>query len=319
MATRLVTRSMFFSCFDEQTSRKLGEHLRLYTRAFSSRDNVTPAKTSMPASPDLQEVPGIPSIPEYRKRYAQLSEKRIKEFRIYRWNPEKAQKPFLQSFFINLNECGPMVLDALQKIKADQDGSLTFRRSCREGVCGSCSMNIDGVNTVACLQVIDPNVEKPHTITPLPHLHVIKDLVADLTHLYQQYRAVEPWLKTKKPPPDGKEYRQSIEQRSKLDGYYECILCFCCSAACPQYWWNSDTFLGPAALINAGRWVHDSRDDYTSERLQFLNDKWATYKCKLIFNCAATCPKHLNPGKAIQTIKLMQIGSHITGKEPTNK
>ncbi|MCO5591620.1 hypothetical protein L7F22_045609 [Adiantum nelumboides] len=199
-------------------------------------------------------------------------EPRVKEFKIYRWNPDKPQQPYMQSFLINLADCGPMVLDALQKIKAEQDSSLTFRRSCREGVCGSCSMNINGTNTMACLCMIDPDVKEPQIITPLPHLHVVKDLVVDLTNLYQQYRAM---AQTKETRTQQERYPQTPQQRAKLNGYYECILCFCCSSACPSYWWNGDRFLGPVALIQIGRWIQDrySVDDVRVPRLDELINK----------------------------------------------
>ncbi|XP_073157647.1 succinate dehydrogenase [ubiquinone] iron-sulfur subunit 3, mitochondrial isoform X2 [Henckelia pumila] len=185
----------------------------------------------------------------------------IKEFKIYRWNPDHPNhKPFLQSFSVDLSKCGPMVLDVLQKIKAEEDSSLSYRRSCREGICGSCAMNIDGTNTVACLKPIDANTNSATIITPLPHMYVIKDLVVDLTNFYQQYKSIEPWLKTKRPPPGGREYRQSIAERKRVDGLYECILCACCTTSCPSYWWNPEEFLGPAALLHAYRWIVDSID-----------------------------------------------------------
>ncbi|KAK6155538.1 hypothetical protein DH2020_009786 [Rehmannia glutinosa] len=191
-----------------------------------------------------------------------------KEFKIYRWSPDHHphQKPFLQSFFVDLPKCGPMVLDALQKIKGEDDSSLSYRRSCREGICGSCAMNIDGTNTVACLKPIDTDTSRATVITPLPHMYVIKDLVVDLTNFYQQYKSIEPWLKTKKPSPDGKEHRQTIAERKRLDGLYECILCACCSTSCPSYWWNPEEFLGPAALLHAYRWVCDSFSSFDSRR-----------------------------------------------------
>ncbi|KAI5058199.1 hypothetical protein GOP47_0026369 [Adiantum capillus-veneris] len=317
MAATISTKHSWSLCTTHRTWRRLAQTY-FSVRGLSSRDNVAPAIVN-PAGDTIEEIPEIPSLPDIRNQLKELSKPRMKEFKLYRWNPEKPEKPYMQSFFINLAECGPMVLDALQKIKAEKDASLTFRRSCREGVCGSCSMNINGTNTVACLCLIDPDEKKPQMITPLPHLPVIKDLVADLTNLYQQYRSIEPWLKPRKPAPDGREYRQTPAQRAKLDGYYECILCFCCSTACPSYWWNGDKFLGPASLIHAGRWIQDSRDDYTTERLDALLDRWATYRCKTIFNCTATCPKHLNPGKAIQTIKRMQVKGALKGKLPTFK
>ncbi|URE00378.1 hypothetical protein MUK42_19429 [Musa troglodytarum] len=227
---------------------------------------------------------GHPKAREHAELAAQLPEKTTTEFRIYRWNPnEPRRKPFLQSFFVDLRTCGPMVLDALQKIKAEQDPSLSYRRSCREGICGSCSMNIDGNNTVACLKPVDADTSTATMITPLPHMFVIKDLVVDLTNFYRQHKLIEPWLKTKKPLEKGREYLQSPGERKKLDGLYECILCACCSTACPAYWWNQEAFLGPAALLHAYRWVSNSRDEYTKERIQGLTeDEDKLYRCRTI-------------------------------------
>ncbi|XVE83156.1 hypothetical protein DITRI_Ditri16bG0065100 [Diplodiscus trichospermus] len=236
--------------------------------------------------------------------------KLFKEFRIYRWNPDHLtnSKPFLHSYYVDLSNCGPMVLDALQKIKAEDDSSLSYRRSCREGICGSCAMNIDGTNTVACLKPIDADTSKPTVITPLPHMFVIKDLVVDLTNFYQQHRSIEPWLKTKAPPEDGREYRQSPADRKKLDGLYECILCACCSTSCPSYWWNPEEFLGPAALLHAFRWISDSRDDFNEERVQALTEEdKRLYRCRTIKNCTATCPKSLNPADAIHKMKTKHL------------
>lgn len=234
---------------------------------------------------------------------------RIKYFKIYRWDPEQEQKPYLSTYPVDLNDCGPMVLDALLKIKNEQDPTLTFRRSCREGICGSCAMNIDGTNTLACLCYIEPKGEgdtsgKATKIYPLPHMYVIKDLVPDLSNFYEQYRSIEPWLKNKEGKKEGQaEYLQSREDRAKLDGMYECILCACCSTSCPSYWWNSDKYLGPAVLMQAYRWIEDSRDGYTKERLDQLDDAFKLYRCHTIMNCTKVCPKHLNPGKAIASIK----------------
>ncbi|KAL5483489.1 SDH2 [Sanghuangporus weigelae] len=228
----------------------------------------------------------------------------IKEFKIYRWDPENpSQKPTLQSYKIDLNQCGPMVLDALIKIKNEVDSTLTFRRSCREGICGSCAMNIDGVNTLACLCRIDRNTSKNSKIYPLPHMYIVKDLVADLTQFYKQYKSIEPWLKNDNPPEKG-EYLQSPEDRKKLDGMYECILCACCSTSCPSYWWNQDEYLGPATLMQAYRWMADSRDSYKKQRGEKLQNDLSMYRCHTIFNCARTCPKGLNPAMAIAKIKL---------------
>ncbi|XP_058092139.1 succinate dehydrogenase [ubiquinone] iron-sulfur subunit 3, mitochondrial-like [Magnolia sinica] len=202
----------------------------------------------------------------------------------------------------------PLVLDAQLKIKADVDSTLSYRRSCREGVCGSCAMNIDGTNTVACLKPIDTNTSKAIIITPLPHMFVIKDLVVDLTNFYQQYKLIEPWLKAKKLPEDGREFRQSPADRKKLDGLYECILCACCSTSCPSYWWNPEEFLGPAALLQVYRWMSDSQNDFAKERLQALTeDMKKLCRCRTIQNCTKTCPKSLNPAKAIS----MMSGQHL--------
>lgn len=228
----------------------------------------------------------------------------IKYFKVYRWDPEQSQKPYLSTYPIDLNDCGPMVLDALIKIKAEQDPTLTFRRSCREGICGSCAMNINGTNTLACLSFIDDDTAKASKIYPLPHMYVVKDLVPDMGNFYEQYRSIEPWLQpsTDKEPGQA-EFLQSIQDRTKLDGMYECILCACCSTACPSYWWNSDKYLGPAVLMQAYRWIEDSRDGSTKKRLEELDDAFKLYRCHTIMNCTKVCPKHLNPGKAIANIK----------------
>ncbi|CAA0833786.1 Succinate dehydrogenase [Striga hermonthica] len=231
-----------------------------------------------------------------------------KTFQIYRWNPDSPQKPDLQNYEIDLKDCGPMVLDALVKIKNEIDPTLTFRRSCREGICGSCAMNIDGRNGLACLTKIPSGGAT--MITPLPHMFVIKDLVVDMTNFYNQYKSIEPWLKRKNPPENpGKEVLQSKEDRKKLDGMYECILCACCSTSCPSYWWNPESYLGPAALLHANRWIMDSRDEYTKERLEAIDDEFKLYRCHTILNCAKACPKGLNPGKQIQNIKKLELTS----------
>ncbi len=224
-----------------------------------------------------------------------------RRFEIYRWSPEDGENPHVDTYYVNLNDCGPMVLDALIKIKNEVDSSLAFRRSCREGICGSCAMNIDGTNTLACTMATK-DVKGPVRIYPLPHMQVIKDLVPDLTHFFAQHRSIEPWLKTETPAPE-KEWRQSREDREKLDGLYECILCACCSTSCPSYWWNQDRYLGPAALLQARRWVVDSRDEATGERLDDLEDPFRLYRCHTIMNCARVCPKGLNPAKAIAELK----------------
>lgn len=227
----------------------------------------------------------------------------LKKFKIYRYDPTTGQKPQVQEYTIDTRECGPMVLDALIKIKADHDPSLAFRRSCREGICGSCAMNINGQNTLACLCKIGKAGEEER-IYPLPHMSVIKDLVTDLKTFYKQYSLIKPFLQRKTPPPeDGKEYLQTIDDRKKLDGLYECILCACCSTSCPSYWWNGDKYLGPAALLASWRWQSDSRDETAKERRTDLEGPFSVYRCHTIMNCAKTCPKGLNPGAAIAQIK----------------
>ena len=224
-----------------------------------------------------------------------------KRFSIYRYDPDEKKNPVIDTYEVDMSDCGPMVLDAIIKIKNEIDSTLTFRRSCREGVCGSCAMNIDGTNTLACTKYVD-DVKGDIKIFPLPHLPVIKDLVPDLTDAYEQYKAIEPWIKTDRK--QGKrEQKQSVDNRKKLDGLYECILCFCCSTSCPSYWWNGDRYLGPAVLLQAWRWISDSRDEEKDKRLDFLEDSFRLYRCHTIMNCAKTCPKGLNPAKAIAQIK----------------
>jgi succinate dehydrogenase / fumarate reductase iron-sulfur subunit len=232
--------------------------------------------------------------------------KRVATFRVYRWDPDTGANPRLDTFEIDRDQCAPMVLDALIKIKTEIDSTLTFRRSCREGICGSCSMNIDGTNTLACLKPID-EVKGPVDVYPLPHLPVIKDLVPDLTVPYAQYTSIKPWLQTESAPPPDTERRQSPEERAKLDGLWECVLCFCCTTSCPSYWWNGDRYLGPAVLLQAYRWIADSRDEATGERLDALEDPFRLYRCHTIMNCTRTCPKSLNPAKAIAEIKKLMV------------
>jgi succinate dehydrogenase / fumarate reductase iron-sulfur subunit len=202
-----------------------------------------------------------------------------------------------------------MVLDALIWIKNNIDPTLTFRRSCREGICGSCAMNIDGANTLACTCATKDEAA-PVKIYPLPHQPVVKDLVPDLTNFYAQYASIQPWLQTVTPAPE-KERKQSHDDRAKLDGHYECILCACCSTSCPSYWWNSDRYLGPAALLAAHRWIVDSRDEATGERLDNLEDPFRLYRCHTIMNCAKVCPKDLNPAKAIADIKKNMVERQV--------
>ncbi len=236
--------------------------------------------------------------------------KRLKTFKIYRYDPAEGKNPYWDSYEIDLDACGPMVLDAMIKIKNEIDPTLAFRRSCREGVCGSCAMNIGGRNTLACTKAIEdvagPNSKADITISPLPHLPVVRDLVPDLSNFYEQYASIEPWLQTSTADP-AQEHIQSPEDRDKLDGYYECILCASCSTSCPSYWWNGDRYLGPAALLQAYRWLVDSRDEAKSERLEKLDDPFKLYRCHTIMNCANVCPKGLNPAKAIAEVKKMMV------------
>ncbi len=229
--------------------------------------------------------------------------KRSKTFKVYRWNPDDGHNPRIDTFEVDLDNCGPMVLDALIKIKNEIDSTLTFRRSCREGICGSCAMNIDGTNTLACTKSID-EVPGDIKIYPLPHMEVVKDLVPDLKNFYAQYASIKPWLQ-KNSPAEEKENLQSPKDRELIDGLYECILCACCSTSCPSYWWNGDRYLGPAVLLQAYRWLIDSRDEATGERLDELDDSFKLYRCHTIMNCAKTCPKGLNPARAIGEIKKM--------------
>ncbi len=230
---------------------------------------------------------------------------RIKRFKVYRWDPDEGENPRLDTYEIDLDACGPMVLDALIKIKNEVDATLTFRRSCREGICGSCAMNIAGTNTLACIHPID-EVGGDVKVYPLPHLSVVKDLVPDMTNFYAQYASIKPWIQAGPPPPD-RERLQSKEDRDKLEGLQDCILCACCSTACPSYWWNDDRYLGPAVLLQAYRWIVDSRDEATGERLDELEDPFRLYRCHTIMNCTRTCPKGLNPAKAIAEIKKMLV------------
>ncbi|MGD1868051.1 MAG: succinate dehydrogenase iron-sulfur subunit [Neomegalonema sp.] len=235
--------------------------------------------------------------------------KKVKACKIYRWDPDTKANPRVDTYYVDLSKCGPMVLDAILYIKNEIDPPLTFRRSCREGICGSCAMNIDGANTLACTKGLD-EISGAVRIYPLPHMPVVKDLVPDLTHFYAQHASIQPWLETRTPAPE-KEWRQSVDDRKKMDGLYECILCASCSTSCPSYWWNGDRYLGPAALLQAYRWLIDSRDEATGERLDHLEDPFRLYRCHTIMNCSKSCPKGLNPAKAIAEIKKMMIERRV--------
>ena len=230
----------------------------------------------------------------------------VRKYNIYRWNEDNGENPRVDTYEVDMDKCGPMVLDGLIKIKNEIDPTLTFRRSCREGVCGSCAMNVAGTNTLACTMAND-EIRGDINIYPLPHMEVVKDLVTDLTHFYAQYASIKPWMQTVSPTPSGAERLQSPEDRARLDGLYECVLCASCSTSCPSYWWNSDKYLGPAVLLQAYRWLVDSRDENTGERLDDLEDPFRLYRCHTIMNCTNTCPKGLNPAKAIAEIKKMMV------------
>jgi succinate dehydrogenase / fumarate reductase iron-sulfur subunit len=227
----------------------------------------------------------------------------IRRIRIYRYDPEQGGRPRIDSYDIDMASCGPMVLDALLKIKNEVDTTLALRRSCREGICGSCAMNINGQNALACTKACDELGAGEIRIYPLPHMPVVKDLVTDLSQFYAQYAAVKPWLQSRTPPSPDRERLQSKDDQERIDRPAACILCACCSTACPSYWWNSDRYLGPAALLAAYRWIVDSRDEATGERLDALEDPFRLYRCHTIMNCTEACPKDLNPAKAIGAIK----------------
>ncbi|XP_039499810.1 succinate dehydrogenase [ubiquinone] iron-sulfur subunit [Drosophila santomea] len=274
-----------------------------------------PASGNAPAAPPPPPPPPPPTPAAGKSAPSMKAKKpRMKTFEIYRWKP--GDQPQTQTYSVDLEQCGAMVLDALIKIKTELDPTLTFRRSCREGICGSCAMNINGTNTLACVSSIDQNESKCCRIYPLPHLYVVRDLVPDMSQFYDQYRSIQPWLQRKdlKREAGSAQYLQSVDDRLVLDGLYECILCACCQTACPSYWWNSNKYLGPAVLMQAYRWVIDSRDEATEQRLDFLKDPWKLYRCHSIMNCTNTCPKHLNPARAIIQLKQLLVGLKKKGK-----
>jgi succinate dehydrogenase / fumarate reductase, iron-sulfur subunit len=231
---------------------------------------------------------------------------KVRTFKIYRFDPSSGENPRIDTFELDMKGTGPMVLDGLIQIKSTVDSTLTFRRSCREGICGSCAMNINGVNRLACTTAME-DLGNTIKVYPLPHMPVVKDLVPDLTTFYAQYASVKPWLQTQTPPPPDAERLQTKEEQEKIDRPAACILCACCSTSCPSYGWNSDRFLGPAALLAAYRWIIDSRDESTGERLDQLEDPFRLYRCHTIMNCTDVCPKDLNPARAIAEIKKMMV------------
>ena len=230
--------------------------------------------------------------------------KNLRKVNIYRWDPSTGENPRIDTYEVDMDNCPSKVLDILNKIKNELDPTIAYRRSCAHGVCGSCAMNIDGVNTLACIKS-HTDINGDLNVYPLPHLKVVKDLIGDLTNLYKQYESIKPWLQTQQTGKEKIELKQSQKDREKLDGYYECILCACCSTSCPSYWWNGDKYLGPAVLLQAYRWINDSRDEDKNERLKKVADELKLYRCHTIMNCTNSCPKGLNPAKAIGSIKKM--------------
>ncbi len=231
--------------------------------------------------------------------------KRVVKFEIYRYDPDRDDAPYMQKLEVTLQPNDKMLLDALMRIKSDFDDSVSYRRSCREGVCGSDAMNINGKNGLACITNLR-DLQEPIVLRPLPGLPVVRDLIVDMTQFFKQYESIKPYLINDTPPPE-KERLQSPEQREELNGLYECILCACCSTSCPSFWWNPDKFVGPAGLLQAYRFIADSRDEATSERLDNLMDPYRLFRCHTIMNCVDVCPKELNPTKAIGKIKELMV------------
>jgi succinate dehydrogenase / fumarate reductase iron-sulfur subunit len=231
--------------------------------------------------------------------------KQVVKFSIYRYDPDKDERPYMQSLEVELLPTDKMLLDALMRIKQTTDDSVSYRRSCREGVCGSDAMNINGKNGLACITNLR-DLKQPIVLKPLPGLPVVRDLIVDMTQFFKQYHSIKPFLINDMPPPE-KERLQSPEEREELDGLYECILCACCSTSCPSFWWNPDKFVGPAGLLQAYRFIADSRDQATSERLDNLEDPYRLFRCHSIMNCVDVCPKGLNPTRAIGKIKDLMV------------
>ena len=231
------------------------------------------------------------------------------KFSIYRYNPEVDSKPYYKDYQVELADDETKLLQALVKIKDYQDDSVSFRRSCREGVCGSDAININGRNGLACLTDL-AGLKEPVVIRPIPGLPVIRDLIVDMTQFFNQYNSIKPFVIDDRPMPE-RERLQSPEQRNELNGVIECILCACCSTACPSFWWNPDKFVGPAALLHAYRFIADSRDQATTQRLDDLNDPYRLFRCHTIMNCADVCPKHLNPTRAIGKIKELMVARAV--------
>ncbi len=274
---------------------------------FRTQSRIFSAKTVQPTLSDMPDVLKVNYTEEFDQGLTEEDKKSLKRFDIYRSNPnDPNNKPKFVTYYVDTKKCGPMFLDALIKIKDEIDPTLSFRRSCREGICGSCSMNIDGRHHLACLCAIPKNNDKS-VVSPLMFMYVLKDLVVDMSHFYAQYKSIEPFLKRKEITADlkTKENLQSVEERKLLDGLYECVLCACCQSTCPSYWWHPQDYLGPAVLMQAYRWVIDSRDQYRDERLEMLGGDMKLGECYQIGLCSLACPKGLNPRAALNHLKEM--------------
>jgi len=254
---------------------------------------------------DMPDVLKVNYTEEFDQGLTQEEKSKMKRFDIYRSNPsDPNDRPKYVSYYIDTSKCGPMFLDALIKIKDEIDPTLSFRRSCREGICGSCAMNIDGRHHLACLCGIPKDNNERSTVSPLMFMFVLKDLVTDMSHFYAQYKSIDPFLKIKtEKEPGQREYLQTVDDRKLLDGLYECVLCACCQSTCPSYWWHPQDYLGPAVLMQAYRWVIDSRDEYTDERLEKLGGDMKLGECYQIGLCSLACPKGLNPRGALSHLK----------------
>ena len=258
---------------------------------------------------DVADIFKVNYTVEFDQGLSEDQKKTMKRFDVYRANPnDPADRPKYVSYYIDMNKCGPMFLDALIKIKDEIDPTLSFRRSCREGICGSCAMNIDGRHHLACICPINKENTEKSTISPLMFMFVLKDLVTDMSHFYAQYKSIEPYLKRKTPKEPGqREFYQSAEDRKLLDGLYECVLCACCQSTCPSYWWHPQDYLGPAVLMQAYRWVIDSRDEFTDERLEKIGGDMKLGECYQIGMCSLTCPKGLDPRRALEHLKHLYV------------
>lgn len=285
--------------------------IKILTRALPSRSLVTSCVQwkGAPPAKGADQKDGDCKDKDKKKPEAPPEKPKInpvRTFKVYRYSGDPSQKPRLQSYQVDVSTIGPMVLDAMIKIK-DMDPTFAFRRSCREGICGSCGINLQGHNCLACVTPI-PRAATV-TIHPLPHMYVQKDLVVDYSHFFAGYNSIRPYLVRQQPPPHGQgQYAQSIKDNKKMVGLYECVLCACCSTACPSYWWNGRRFLGPATLLHAYRWVIDSRDEDTTRRLQQLRDDFKAFRCHTILNCSVACPKGLSPGTHIAHLKRLIAG-----------